>query len=468
MKRRFLHATQLNCTRLLLLGLLAVGYALAAHAQVAGKKFVTDCTQYGPGHGTLQKALIGGGTVIFKCSGTIVVPNIQITANTKIDATEQNVILSGNNQNVVFFADSAVGLELNHLTIANGNGIYGGAISLNSSGSKLTITNSTLQNNKGGFGGAIFVTFGSALTITKSTLQNNSASFGGAVNSFNCTITVIDSTLSRNSAVFGGAFYSGLDTLTITNSTLSGNSAGYLAGAIYVQSGIINGIKRSLTITNSTLSGNYGGFSGTTGASGGDALYIDNNDSGEVNLINTIIANSPNGDKGENCVFLKGTITTALNDLVDDDSCDLIQATLLADIKLGPLADNGGPTKTHALLSDSVAINAVPKGDCKLPNGKPLLTDQRGVKRPQGRACDVGAFEFGGKPKKCDLDGNNRFDLRDVVKFALGCSTDKATWFCNYTNGRSFTERYSTLFVKECQGGSKENAASLVKKALHE
>ena len=56
------------------------------------------------------------------------------------------------------------------------------------------------------------------------------------------------------------------------------------------------------------------------------------------------------------------------------------------DPKIGPLADNGGPTKTRALLSGSPAIDAASAAACP-------ATDQRGVARPQGAGCDIGSFE---------------------------------------------------------------------------
>ena len=61
---------------------------------------------------------------------------------------------------------------------------------------------------------------------------------------------------------------------------------------------------------------------------------------------------------------------------------------------LAPLANNGGPTDTHALEVGSGAIDTVPGGGCVDPQGKPLSTDQRGDERPQGPACDVGSFEL--------------------------------------------------------------------------
>jgi hypothetical protein len=79
------------------------------------------------------------------------------------------------------------------------------------------------------------------------------------------------------------------------------------------------------------------------------------------------------------------------------DSCGFDQPTdqvnvSAEDLKLGPLQDNGGPTETHALGEGSVAINLIPEAMCEVHE------DQRGVERPQGPACDVGAVEMEGAP----------------------------------------------------------------------
>ena len=85
----------------------------------------------------------------------------------------------------------------------------------------------------------------------------------------------------------------------------------------------------------------------------------------------------------------------------DGDTCGFydptdqvnVPAQGLGGLNLGPLQDNGGPTDTHALLPGSVAIDAIHVDDWVDSDGLPLLADQRGVARPQGSACDVGAVE---------------------------------------------------------------------------
>jgi hypothetical protein len=132
-----------------------------------------------------------------------------------------------------------------------------------------------------------------------------------------------------------------------------------------------------MALTNSTVSGNDarvrgGGISGFYGT-----------------VTNTIVAGNSAVVTGANC-------DSAANspfgfNLTDDTSCGFSAAgdLVVADAMLGPLQDNGGPTETHALLAGSPAINAA---SCGFP--PPTTdTDQRGVLRPQGAACDIGAFE---------------------------------------------------------------------------
>ena len=96
--------------------------------------------------------------------------------------------------------------------------------------------------------------------------------------------------------------------------------------------------------------------------------------------------------RGANCL---SPINSLGYNLTDDITCGFTQPgdLVVADAMLGPLQDNGGPTETHDLLPGSPAIDA---GSVNCP---PPDTDQRGVARPQGTDCDIGAVEFVPEPE---------------------------------------------------------------------
>ncbi len=122
------------------------------------------------------------------------------------------------------------------------------------------------------------------------------------------------------------------------------------------------------------------------GCGSGGALRGDTN--ATYTFKNTIVANSTGGD-----CFGTGTFTTLGHNIDSDKTCSLTDANDKPGVNpvLGPLADNGGSTQTHALLSGSPALDA---GD----DPAAPATDQRGVFRPQGGASDIGAFELGSLP----------------------------------------------------------------------
>src|SRR3990172_5201050 len=272
-----------------------------------------------------------------------------------------NLTISGNNAVRVFLVNPGITLNLQDLTVATGSAEHSdsepGGGGIDNAGT-LEITNSTFSGNDAvDQGGAI--NNNGALTIRGSTFSGNRAcdDSGGAIDNSGMLL-VMDSTFSSNEHCASGGGISNSGTLEITNSTFSGNSTGQSGG------GILNG--GTLIVTNSTFSGNSA-FSG-----GGIS-----NSSGTTPLRNTIVANSPSGG---NCA---GTITDGGNNLqFPDATCGASIPT--ADPLLGPLADNGGPTLTHALQPGSPALDAANPAFCP-------ATDQRGATRPQAARGEMGA-----------------------------------------------------------------------------
>jgi CSLREA domain-containing protein len=218
---------------------------------------------------------------------------------------------------------------------------------------------------------AIHFALGNRATITLgSRLPIITDASGLNINGLRAKITV-----SGNDAVQVFEVSSGAK-LTLARLTVADGNTSDFGGGIENRGG-------ALTVTNSTFSGNSADISG-----GG--IF---NGSGETaTLRNTIVANSPSGG---NCSNL-GTLTDGGYNIDDGTSCGFSQANNSMpseDPLLDPdgLQNNGGPTKTIALMNGSPAINAIPQGTNGC--GTDITTDQRGVSRPKGSGCEVGAFE---------------------------------------------------------------------------
>ncbi len=235
---------------------------------------------------------------------------------------------------------------------------YGGGL-YNNSGSP-SVTNCTFSGNTAiRYGGGVFSLDGS-LTLTNCTFSGNSSlsAGGGAVNE-NGIMTVIRCTFSDNSdaTLAGGLFNFG--GMTVTDCTFSGNSGG-TAGAISN-----NG---SMAVTNCT-------FYGNSGSSAGSIYNLE--DMAVTNCIFWGTDSAAGQVSGTGGGVL--TVTFSVTDIEGEGNTT-------ADPRLGPLADNGGPTQTHALLAGSSAMSSGTSA------GAPA-TDQRGVARPQGTGVDMGAYE---------------------------------------------------------------------------
>lgn len=291
------------------------------------------------------------------------------------DDGSPDITISGGNASRVMNIYSTYIATLEGLTISNGSS-SGNSGGIDVTGSTVIINDSVFTNNTAdSFGGVLYIRDTSNVTIQGTTFSSNSAGrYGGAIDSYVSSVSIDDSTFSNNSSGRdGGAIDVYGSYLTITNSTFSENSADY-GGAF----SILN--YGSLTLTNSTISGN-------TAASFGNSVYMGNPST--LTIENSIIANSSGA---YNCSRAPNTYLYAYSDsIIEDNNCNLpgdIDPARDVDPKLGELADNGGPTQTHLIASDSPAIDTADFSSCP-------SDDQRGETRNADldSTCDVGAVE---------------------------------------------------------------------------
>ncbi len=262
-------------------------------------------------------------------------------------------------------------------SLFTGNYSWDGAAILN--GGTLFISGSTFSENTSDFNGAI--SNNGRLEIFDSTFHHNHGENGAALlNEYqHGNVSIYNSTFSNNDALSQGGAIANWDSarLTVTNSTFTGNVA---QGSSYgvTQGGAIYN-ESVANVAYSTISGNSAQVGG--GLFNLDASYAQ----GTLNIMGTIAANNIATTSGGDCA---GPMTSQGYNLDSDGSCGFYAT---GDLTGNPLLDllqlNGGPTETVALLAGSPAIDHIPAGICTVG------IDQRGVLRPQGAACDIGAFE---------------------------------------------------------------------------
>jgi hypothetical protein len=194
----------------------------------------------------------------------------------------------------------------------------------------------------------------------------------------------------------GGVYNAG--TLRLYNATVSGNRAGHGASGHYTGGhggnggGILN--TGTLFLDDATLADNMAGTGGgglSPGQDGeGGGIY---NASAQVHLKNTLLAQNLSADGASDCEGA-ALVSHGYNLVEDAALCALAgeRTGVITGVeaRLGGLAYNGGPTRTHALYRTSPARDA---GTCTDMDFKLVTLDQRGVSRPQGAGCDMGAFE---------------------------------------------------------------------------
>jgi hypothetical protein len=296
---------------------------------------------------------------------------------------------------------SSGGAILNHWDLSLVDSVIVGNAALTGGGlfhrtGSLTLLNSEIRDNTGTSGGggiALSSHFGAVIRFT--TIADNASEIGGGIfNNAAQLLLVADSTISRNRATLfaGGIHNSSVSTLTLSSSTLSGNSTGD-EGELS-NSGVA-------TVLSSTIA---------SVATNPNSLALDNTGS-RLAIHNSIVA-------GDVSHFGTGELVGS-NNLFGDavGAFPIVGANnrFGLDPVLGPLEDNGGPTKTHALLDGSPAIDA---GDAAFHPGMfglPILDDQRGVGFARvaegdgrnGPRLDIGAFEAQDPLASLPSDFNN-------------------------------------------------------------
>lgn len=405
--------------------------------------------------GILDAIEAGGGPYIFACDGPTTLPTSAeiIIDNDVILDGEGNLTLDGNEGERVLSVTSEVVAELRGFALIDGGGVFNaGDLTITNttvSGNTaevgggigntgfLTVIGSTVSGNAatavprqglgGGIGNTGFLTVIDSTVsdntsdktgggigntgfsmLTNSTVSGNTAyERGGGIDSATGTVVLTDTTVSGNTAgfenlaAFGGGVGTSGGTVILTKSTVSGNTATTGGGGI--------SFAGTVALTNSTVSGNAGGSVGGGGIFTAATTAV-------LTLISSTVADNTSGNAGSGIVNAgtatlrntviegdcdgMGTVNSSGGNIespadtcgLDPSAGDQVNITS-GELNLGPLRDNGGPTLTRAPLANSFAIDVIEPADCIDAQAERLATDQRGIERPQGSACDVGAVE---------------------------------------------------------------------------
>ncbi len=287
--------------------------------------------------------------------------NAALTINGNGSTIQQTC--ASNTENGVIQLLNAVLLTVNRITLTGASSTSGvGAIQAGNDASSITVNDSTITGNRASFqaglGGA------GAITIRNSTVSNNTGTNGtGGVNSFNDPVTLINSTVTGN--VSGGAGANDAGGVSATNTVAPFGT---------------------VVLIYSTVVGNTGGASGTANI----------RSAGPLTSFGSVVGD-PLGTSTVNCSVSGGTVSNGYSYEQGTSTCGFGagagDVTSGANPLLGALAANGGPTQTRLPGAASPLLDRIPTAACQADGAAGITVDQRGITRPQGTGCDVGAVE---------------------------------------------------------------------------
>ena len=392
---RVLHSTSSNTNPLTLDGMTITGGngtagpavfdthgLVISNSTVSGNTSSVDIIATGTNPTTITNSTISNNTVTgaTDCSGILDTFVTNIVASTI--ANNRCIATTGSAQGIVFptgltITGSVIQNNTNTSTSGDANGILDSDATTIGGSAIVGNTNSTTSGN------AFGTVFPTTLTMTNSTVANNTNSTG-------------------TGSAFGAGIDVGSQNLSVTNSTIANNTnsggtaskgGGIFQGSTGIDSAAANttkhgaakggGVGASATVSTTLVYVTVAGNSATTGA---------NIDATTLVSFGSVVALHPGG---VNCVLTNTTTSNGFN-FSDDISCGFTAGTdhqNAGDPGLGPVANNGGPAPTRLPLPGSPLIDAIPVASCQADGAAGITTDERGVARPQGNGCDIGAVE---------------------------------------------------------------------------
>jgi hypothetical protein len=414
----------------ILCGLLLVSRSSTAWAVVnfavnssgdASDEFHGDglCVTSTPGECTLRAAVeeanLSGG-------GTITVPTLFITLTqgpiairksmTIVGAGMKKTVISGNGVFQIFNVGTnpnatAVAATISDMTLRDGIVTDIGGAVFAGAGATLTVARCFFTNNYAfvfggalGCGGSVSDTY---LVVRDSVFEKNYTtqefSRGGAVAALQCNLSMTGTTIEQNGADIGGGLWVGAGEQRISNSTISLNTSQKSGGGLEAGG---SAEPTNLVLYSTTVASNHANTVGGGGISVSQGAFI--------SLRNTILAYNVVGSGFIVTSDCKGALSGSNLILTSVASCTVTGSFTIVNPLLGPLQDNGGLGRSHALLAGSPAIDGGPLGGCPSATGF-LATDVRGAERVVGAKCDIGSYE---KTPCGDVNGDGAMDVTDV------------------------------------------------------